>query len=378
MNLETINTPKTNTLSINPLNLKNQVNANIKVPDENECQMVEAIKKNLNIKDTSSVIKFGTEAQESITKFTDNVLDTVKSKDLSGAGENLQKMIDEMQSIDFASVKATDGFLANLPVIGAWVKRGVRNFVGDFETVSSKVGQMITTLNGQETILTNDITMLDELYKNNLGLVRNLELFILAGQESLVGLYEDVKDLKAKATESGDALDAQEGHDLEMAVDRFEKRINNLRIARVAAIQAAAQIRLAQESDKMIVEDITDVINNTVPMWKRQFVMAISLARQEKALKINKTVKDYTNQQYKDNAIKMNQLVHQVSESYARGVLDIPVMKEVNQLTINSIQKSLTIHKDAKNKRLEAQKELVIMEESLRKTLLDAANSTGL
>lgn len=359
-------------------NLQNLVVASVKEPNAQELQVVESIVKNINIKDTTSIISFGTEAQESITDFTDTILTTVKTKDLSGAGENLQKMIDEMQSIDFSSIKATDGFIANLPVIGAWAKKGIRSFVGDFETVSDKVVTMVTTLKGQASIITQDISVLDNLYDNNLNFVRNLELFIIAGTQKLTELNEEVNALQVVAKQSQDALDAQQYTDMAKAVERFDKRINNLKISRMVAIQAAAQIRLAQESDKMIVEDITDIIHNTVPMWKRQFVMAISLAKQEKALKISKTVKDYTNKQYQDNATKLNSLMDQVNDSFARGILDIDVMKQVNTMTIETIKKSLDVHKQARIKRTEAEKELLLMENDLKKTLLDASNRTEL
>lgn len=352
--------------------------AAVKEPNPQEMQIVENILKGINIKDTNSIISFGIEAQESITDFTDTILDTVKTKDLSGAGENLQKMIDEMQSIDFSSIKATDGFIANLPIIGAWAKKGIRSFVGDFETVSDKVVTMASTLKNQAVVISKDISILDELFDNNLDFVRKLELFIIAGTQKLEELKQEVKELQEIAKASQDPLDSQQYSDLAKAVERFDKRINNLKISRMVAIQAAVQIRLAQESDKMIVEDITDIVHNTVPMWKRQFVVAISLAKQEKALKISKTVKDFTNKQYLDNATKLNALMDQVNESFARGILDIDVMKEVNKMTIDTIKKSLDTHKIAKGKRAEAEKELILMEEDLKKALLDASNKTEL
>lgn len=374
MNLD--KTPHTSENSLTTFN--NSVVASIKDLNQQELETVDIIQKSINIKDTTSTITFGTQAQEDITKFTDTILSTVKAKDLSGAGENLQKMIDEMKSIDFSSIKASDGFLANLPVIGDWMKKGLRSYLGDFETVSDKISGMLKTLDGQKNVIVHDIDVLDKLYASNLTFVRNLELFIFAGTQKLVEFETEAARLQQLARETQDPLDAQNYSDFQKSIGRFEKRITNLKSSRLVAIQAAGQIRLAQESDKMIVEDIIDVIHNTVPMWKRQFIIAISLSKQEKALQISTTVKDYTNLQYKDNATKLSNLVDEVSASFERGILDVSTMKEVNQLTIDTIKKSLDVYKNAKVKRIEVEKELVAMENDLKTSLLEASNINNL
>lgn len=343
-----------------------------------EIQFIENIKNNINIEDTTSIIKYGTEAQTAIANFTDGVLQHVKTKDVGETGKHLEAMIDEMNSISFDSIKASDGFMANLPIIGYWVKKGVKKITGDFSTVQSKVVELMTTMSGQETILAKDIKMFDDFYNQTLAFVRNLELFIMAGELKVVDLKKEVEELKVIAEQTQDHLDAQKWSDKFKAVDRFERRLHNLKISRIASINSGSHIRMAQEADKMLIEDINDIINSTIPLWKNQFVMAISLLNSDKALKINKTVKDYTNKQYVDNANKLNGLVSQLGEEYQRGILDIDSLEQVNKLTIDTIQKSLSIHKNASVKRGEAEKRLTVMEDELKDALTDASAKGGL
>lgn len=374
--------------TINPIAMQGQGNqlvkgineptAVLRKPNEQEIAIVESIKGGIDISNTTATIKYGTEAQAQITQFTDVVLQHVKTKDVGQAGKDLEAMIGEMNSINFESIKKTDGFMANLPVIGYWMKKGIKNFVGDFSSVQEKLTELMRTMNGQEGILSKDIQMFDGFYAQTMQFVRNLELYIIAGEESLVDLRQEVERLKVEAETTQDPLDAQKYSDMFKAVDRFEKRINNLKISRIASINSGTHIRIAQEADKMIVEDISDIIHNTIPLWKHQFVMAISLMNSEKALKINKTVKDYTNKQYVDNAKKLNGLVNMIGEEYSRGILDIASLQEVNKLTIETIQKSLTIHKDAAVKRKEAEKQLAIMEDDIKKALTDASSKGGI
>lgn len=360
------------------INTGNAPVAVLRKPNEQELSIVENIKQGIDIENTGAIIKYGTEAQSQITQFTDVVLQHVKTKDVGQAGKDLEDMISEMNSINFESIKKSDGFMANLPVIGYWMKKGIKNFVGDFSNVQEKLGELMRTMNSQETVLTKDIQMFDGFYAQTIQFVRNLELFIIAGEESLVDLRAEVERLKQEAETTQDPLDAQKYSDKFKAVDRFEKRLNNLKISRIASINSSTHIRIAQEADKMIIEDINDIIHNTIPLWKNQFVMAISLMNSEKALKINKTVKDYTNKQYVDNAKKLNGLVNMIGEEYSRGILDIASLQEVNKLTIETIQKSLTIHKDAAVKRKEAEKQLAIMEDDIKKALTDASSKGGI
>ncbi len=350
----------------------------LRQPNEQEIQVVNNIKQNINIEDTGSIIKYGTEAQVQITQFADQVLDKVKTKDSGETGKQLTEMLDEMKKIDFDSVKSSDGFLARLPIIGDWVQKGIKGVVGDFSTVQDKVIELMKSMEKQENILIKDIQMFDDFYQQNLNFVRNIELFIIAGEEKLVDLRNEVEELKVLAEQTQDPLDAQKYSDKFKAVDRFEKRLHNLKISRIASINSGSHIRIAQEADKMSVEDINDIINNTIPLWKKQFVMAISLANTEKAIKVNKTVKDYTNKQYVENAAKLHSVVEQLSSEYKRGILDIESLREVNKLTIQTIQKSLDIHKDANSKRKEAEKQLVMMEDEIKQALTDANNKGGL
>lgn len=350
----------------------------LREPNEQEVALVSNIRKNININDTGATIKYGAEAQVQLSQFTDSVLQNVKMKDVGEAGKPLNSMLDEMQRIDFDSIKKSDGFFANLPIISYWMKKGIKSFVGDFNTVQERVGELMTTMRSQEVTLLEDIKMFDEFYAQNLSFIRNIELYIIAGEEELVELHKKVNELKEIAARTQDPLDAQNHSDLFKAVDRFEKRLHNLKISRIASINAGVHIRLAQEADKMSVEDINDIITNTIPLWKNQFVMAISLVNTEKAIKLNKTVKDYTNKQYVDNAKKLNSVVDQLAIEYGRGILDIDSLKEVNKLTVDTIQKSLNTHKEASKKRKEAEKDLTALENEIKTALLDAKNQGGL
>ncbi len=359
-------------MNVEQYNVQEQ-RAVMKPATEQEQQVIVQIKDNINLDDSNSIIRYGIEAQSNISSFTDSILQKVKTVQVGEGGKYLEQMIDEMNKIDFSSVRE-DSFMSKLPIIGYWMKKGLKSFTGDFENVQSKINELITMMKNHDNILNSDIKMYDDFYTKTLEYTRNVELFIIAGREKLVDLKQEVADLKAKYEETKDPLDAQMYTDKFKAVDRFEKRLHNLEITRIASINSGAQIRLAQEGNKMLVEDIVDVLHNTLPLWKNQFVMAVSLVNSKKALQLTKTVKDYTNKQYVENAKSLNQIANDLGENYSRGILDIETLQEVNNLTISSIKKTLVIQKEASEKRRVASMELEKMENQLKEALIDAKN----
>ena len=121
-----------------------------------------------------------------------------------------------------------------------------------------------------------DITMFDGLYEKNLEYFRELQIYIAAGEKKLKELQEiTLPQLHAEATAKGDAMSAQVVRDFEDTVNRFEKKIHDLKLSKTVAIQTAPQIRLIQNNDKMLVDKIQTAILSTIPLWKSQIVIAL-------------------------------------------------------------------------------------------------------
>lgn len=337
-------------------------------------QEVMDIAENFDPFDSVATITFGKEALEEITQFSDRVLDQIRVQDSGEAGEVLQAMVRSMEGSEFDSLKQ-NSFLEKLPLIGELFD-SFKKFTQGFDSVRGQLDQLADQLEGQEAKLAHDITQLDELYHHNLGLLSGLEQYIAAGKYKQRQLDQQVLPaLLAKSEESGDALDAQAYRDASQTLARLEKRVHNLELTRLAAIQTAPQIRLSQEGNKMLMEDIQDIVHNTFPLWKRQFLIAISNYEKEKALKVTRAVKDYTNQQYVQNAEKLKVLEEQIAQNYQRGVLDLDSLQTVNQLTIETLSNTLNRVKEGRVQREKAQQVIEQAEQELKVALQQSLDS---
>nr|WP_086939493.1 toxic anion resistance protein [Thaumasiovibrio occultus] len=327
-----------------------------------------AIAEQFDPMDSVATITFGSEALEGLTKFTDEVLDQIKLRDSGPAGDILQAMVSNMEKASFDQV-SNPGFWARLPLIGELFD-SFKKFADGFDTVSGQLEQLAKQLEGQASKLAHDVRRLDGLYDENLNLLKVLEDFIAAGEHKVATMRDTLLPaLLAKSESTGDALDAQHHRDAQQAMVRLEKRVHNLKLTRMATIQTAPQIRLSQEGNKMLMEDIQDIIHNTLPLWKRQFLIAISNYEKEKALKVTRAVKDYTNQQYVKNAEQLKALEEQIAENYQRGVLDLDSLETVNKLTIETLQNTLSRVKEGRAQREHAEGLIQKAEAELKQAL---------
>ncbi|RXJ73025.1 toxic anion resistance protein [Veronia nyctiphanis] len=318
--------------------------------------------------DTVATITFGKEALEQITAFSDDVLGQIRVRDSGEAGGILQSMVSSMDSAEFDQL-GKDSLLSKLPLIGEMFN-SFKTFSASFDSVKAQLDGLSSQLEAQEVKLAHDINQLDALYDHNLALLKGLDEFIAAGKYKLNALNQTVlPELLSLSESSGDALDAQKYRDATQAVARLEKRIHNLELTRLAAIQTAPQIRLSQEGNKMLMEDIQDIVHNTFPLWKRQFLIAISNYEKEKALKVTRAVKDYTNKQYVQNAEKLKVLEEQIAENYQRGILDLESLQTVNQLTIETLNNTLSRVKEGRGQREAAQLVIEKAEQELKAAL---------
>ena len=221
-----------------------------------------------------------------------------------------------------------------------------------------------------------DIGMLDAMYEKNLSYFRQLQLYIAAGEEKLQELREQtLPSLRAEAEKSGNPMNAQIVRDFEDTVNQFEKKIHDLKTSRTIAIQTAPQLRLVQNNDKLLADKIQTAIQETIPLWKSQMVMALGLYRQQEALKLQRDITDTTNQLLLQNSEKLKQNTLDVAKESERSIIDITTLKKANENLVHTMNEAVRIQQEGRRKRQEAEAELEKLEHDIRASLLGTAQS---
>ena len=244
--------------------------------------------------------------------------------------------------------------------------------IAKYSKVERNVDSIEAHLDKQRMQMLKDITLFDGMYEKNLEYFKEISLYIIAGEKKLEELRNKVlPELEEKAKASGDQLDIQKVNDMENMINRFEKKIYDLKTTRLISIQMAPQIRLLQSNEAELVEKIQSSITNTIPLWKNQMVLALGINRAKAALESQKAVTNLTNDMLKKNSETLKQGSIKIAEESERAIVDIETLKKTNQDIIETLDKVVEIHKNGRIKRQESEKELEALEKELKEKLLE-------
>lgn len=336
---------------------------------------VEKIKEGLDLTDSAAIIDFGTAAQKNIADFSDSILCNVRAKDSGYVGELLGELLTNVKS--FEPKSSGGGFLKKLPLVSSLVGKAETMMQG-YEKVSVQVEKVKTSLQKARMLMMKDVTMLDTLFAKNLEYFKTLELYIRAGEEKMQEMREvTLPKLRAQAAASSDPMAAQVVSDFESSVERFEKKVHDLKISKTISIQTAPQIRLIQNNDKVLIDRVQSAIYNSIPLWKNQMVIALGLANQKKVLEMQHSVNEMTNDLLKKNAEMLKIGTIETAKENERSIVDIETVRKVNDDLVTTIEETLKIQQEGRAKRRAAEAELVELESRLKKALestLDGRN----
>lgn len=349
-----------------------QFNAQVESLTPEERQQIDTIKDSIDLVNSNAIVQYGSGAQKNIANFSNSVLSTVKSTDPAVAGDLLNDLVKRVKAFEDENDE-DKGFFASLPVVGSLFKKG-EALTKSYTTLAAQIDKIQAGLDNQKMTLMKDIAMFDGLYDKNLEYFKQLQLYIQAGEEKIQELNQTtIPKLEAQAQVSDNPMAVQVVQDFKDAVSRFEKKVHDLKISKTIAIQTAPQIRIIQNNDKILVDRIQSAIYNTIPLWKNQMVLALGLGRQKEALEMQQDVSNTTNELLKRNAAMLKQNSHDTAVENERSIVDIETVKQVNEDLISTIEDTLRIQQEGRQKRQAAEAELVQIEDRLREALLKGA-----
>lgn len=333
----------------------------------------EEIKNGIDLMDSQTAILYGVGAQRNLAEFSDNILANVRNKDTGYVGDLMGELVEKVR--DVGVDEAEGGVLDKLPFLRS-AARAVRRLLARYEKIEVQIDRIQRDLEEARMQMLKDIAMFDGLYEKNLEYFRGLQVYIVAGEEKLRETWEEtLPRLRAEAQAKGDPMSAQVVRDFEDTVDRFEKKLHDLKLSKAIAIQTAPQIRLIQNNDKLLVDKIQTAILSTIPLWKGQIVIALGLARQQSALQMQRSVTDTTNELLQKNAELLKQNSLDVARESERGIVDLETLKKVNDDLISTIEETIQIQREGRAARQSAEAELAGIEQKLKDALLTAAQA---
>lgn len=322
----------------------------------------------IDVMNTEQVMNYGGAAQKNISEFSGAALSTVRTKDLGQVGDMLGNLVIELKGLDFEPEEEKKGFLG----LFKKAKKNLAEIKAQYDKAEVNVDKIVESLEKHEIVLMKDINMMDTMYEKNQEYMKELTMYILAGKLKIEQLRNvELPAMIAKANESNLPEDAQAANDFANMIGRFEKKIHDLELTRTISVQMAPQIRMVQNNDSLMAEKIRSSIINTIPLWKNQMVMAMSLYHSEQAMKAQREVTDVTNSLLQKNAETLHQGSMGIAREAERGIVDMETLKKTNMELIATLDEVRQIQDDGRTRRAQAEEELGRIEGELKQKLLE-------
>ena len=333
---------------------------------EAERKMVDEFAQKIDVTDSSVVLQYGAAAQKNIASFSENALNSVRTKDLGEVGEALSSLVVELKG--FGQEEDEGG------IFGFFKKKRdkLEAMKASYAKAEVNVDKIVRALENHQVVLMKDIAMLDQMYELNTKYYKELTMYIIAGKKRLEYLRtHDLEDLKQKAAKSGSQEDAQAYNDFANLCSRFEKKIHDLELTRMISIQMGPQTRLLQNNDTLMLEKIQSSLVNTIPLWKSQMVLALGLEHSRQATQAQSAVTEMTNQLLQKNADMLKIGTVETAREAERSIVDIKTLQHTNEQLISTLDEVMKIQNEGSQKRKEAEVELGRIEGELKQKLLE-------
>nr|WP_246153168.1 toxic anion resistance protein [Salinicoccus hispanicus] len=338
--------------------------------NEEDLKRITEIKDKIEPLNNDALIQYGANAQQALSKFSHQMLNEVQSKDVGPIGDTLESLMKKLKEIDPDELSKEKKNIFNR--LFRRVKKSVNELISKHQSVASQVDRISIQLEHAKEVLVKDVHLLDKLYDQNKDYFDAINIYIAAAEMKKQELEnETLPQLRSKAEQSSNQMHVQEVNDMMQYINRLEKRVHDLKLSRQITLQSAPQIRMIQNINQTLAEKIQSSILTSIPLWKNQMAIALTLLRQESASQAQQAVTNTTNDLLTKNSEMLKQNSIRTAQENERGIVDIETLKTTQDNLVTTIEETLRIQQEGSQKRQAAERELEQMEEDLKTRLLE-------
>lgn len=223
----------------------------------------------INLNDSNTIVKFGAEAAEEISKASDQVLKSMTIDQVNDTGVMLKELASIMDKFDIKEIQdEKPGFFGNL-------KKKLEKIIGKYETMGSEVDRIYVQLKKYENEIGDANTKLDNMYDANLGYYQELVKYIMAGEQAVKELDQYIADYTAKCEANpDDGTIRMDLSNLTQMREILDQRVMDLKVAENVAIQTVPMLKTMEYSNLNLVRKINSAFIITMPVFKQALAQA--------------------------------------------------------------------------------------------------------
>ena len=322
----------------------------------------------------SSVAEYGKNIATKTSSYTDELLNLVKNKDLDVTGKKLTEVVQVAQQLNTSSIltqSKSSGFIGSLL---SKFKGARQSFDQHFNSTKEQIDSLVTEIETSQAGLKARVTTLDKMFDGVQDEYKQLGVYIAAGRMKQQEVQQEIATLSAQEQ---DQQTNQRVYDLNHLANNLEKRVSDLQVLQQSAMQTLPMIRIIQSNNMMLVDKFYAIKNITLPAWKNQISLAISLHEQKNSVQLANTIDDATNELLKRNADLLHQNSVDTAKANQRSVIDIETLEHVQNTLIKTVNDVIQIQKEGMQKREEASLRIRALQSNLQQLVLHSSSSNA-
>lgn len=334
----------------------NQIKQELASSDE-----IDKLVSTINANDPNSIITFGNQVAEEISKASDQVLNSMNMSQLDDSSELLNALKNIMDQFDAKELtEEKKGLFANL-------RRQLDKILAKYHTMGEDVDKIYVQLKQYESEIQQSNVKLETMYNANIDYYKQLLKYIMAGEQACRELDAYITDFRAKVENNPDAgTAAMDLQTLEQTRGIMEQRVMDLKIAENVAMQTVPMLKAMEFSNINLIRKINSAFIITMPVFKQALAQAVMLKRQRIQADAMKALDDKTNELLLKNA---QNTVDQtkITTMLANGSsIKVETLEKTWQTIVNGIDETRKLQEEARTKRAEDSKRLEKLKEEYK------------
>lgn len=316
--------------------------------------------------------RYGGDAANRTSAFSSQLLDKVRNSDLDESGNKLGEVVKIARGLNLEAFSQR----SKVPLLGPLIdkfKASRDELVQKYSSTNSQIDQLMRDVGQTQAGQRQRVAEYEQMHQIVREEHRELGIHVAAGRARLAELQQELATLAGVE----DPQSRLRRGELDTAIRVLDKRISDLHLLQHAAEQTLPMIRLIQANAIQLIEKFSTVRDVTLPMWRNQFAIQLSLADQKNAVQLANAIDDASNALMRRNAELMQQTALETARSNQRGVLDIDTLRMVHEKLIQTVEEVRQIHRDGMAQRREASAEIDRMRQDMQQRLALTTQENG-
>lgn len=307
---------------------------------------IDKLVSSINVNDSNTIVKFGAEAADEISKASDQVLNSMSINQINDTGVMLKNLAAIMDQFDIKEIQdEKPGFFGNL-------KKKLEKILNKYDTMGKEIDKIYVQLKQYENEIEQANAKLDSMYDANIGYYQQLVKYIMAGEQGVKELDEFIAEYQKKVEANpDDGTIRMDLSNLQQMREILDQRVMDLKIAENVALQTVPMLKTMEYSNLNLVRKINSAFIITMPVFKQALAQAIMLKRQKIQADSLAALDEKTNEMLIKNAQNTVEQSKMIASMSATSSIKVETLQQTWQTIVNGIDEVQAIQDQAREKR---------------------------